>query len=722
LKAAHEGRVVEWEQPVAISFAAHETQLGPTVDRFECQSSFLQVKGQGRADDLSATATFDLSQLLEKLGQVVDLGGVRLAGTGEARWTWQRGAKQDFTTQFQFQAQEFLFEMPDVPPWSEPRVEMTGSASGRTDLTLASRIDKAQLRVVAGSEVLEAKLTRSLRDLSAEEGLPVDVRSQGRLEGGWARLKSWYPMLQSWEPNGQYELTAQGTLGRKAVTVGQASMSVTEFQLVGPGLKINEPRVQVAAMQGVWDRPARRLDMKQALFQSSAFATAIDRLQFCLPSQAPATLTGVVGYQGNLERMQTWFFGPLAARGWQLGGTFTGQGELRESAGVIGGTLETTVSNLFMVNGNGRRLSEPQMRLNVRGDYNLRSGAIQVQQCDLASTLLAFTLTGRVDKSRMRPEAELSGNVRYDLERLSHVWQPYLGDALQIVGSGTTPAFYRGPFALADAQGGAGVNWASGMVYGFPIGPGTLKASLANGTLQIEPVSFDMSEGKVQLRPTVRLAQAPAELVLEPGIVAQQVRVTPEMCNALLKYAMPVVAGVTKAEGRFSVQLEGCRVPLADPRQADVSGKLVVHALDVSATPLIQAFATVLNRKATGHLTKESIVPFQLRQGRVYHEGMELAFQDVTIRTSGSVGLDQSINLAAEAPLPQRVAGNNPTLMSALRNQIVKLPFTGSLERPTVDRRALDNANRQFIGNATKNVLEDNLQKQLNRLLTPPQE
>ena len=50
--------------------------------------------------------------------------------------------------------------------------------------------------------------------------------------------------------------------------------------------------------------------------------------------------------------------------------------------------------------------------------------------------------------------------------------------------------------------------------------------------------------------------------------------------------------------------------------------------------------------------------------GRIYHEGLELRFSDLTIRTSGSVGVDQSLALLAEMPVPPKWVASMPVAAS----------------------------------------------------------
>ena len=180
---------------------------------------------------------------------------------------------------------------------------------------------------------------------------------------------------------------------------------------------------------------------------------------------------------------------------------------------------------------------------------------------------------------------------------------------------------------------------------------------MSGGQVQFDPLALDASEGHLQLTPTLRLS--PLELTVASGVVAQQVRVDPATCEALLKFVLPALSDLSTGEGKFSVQLDSRRIPLDDPAAGQLSGRLTVHALQVSPGPLVTELGNLLGRPGPVKLTPESVITFQLRDRKIYHEGMELVLGDSTVRTSGWVGLDQTLSLTAQMPVPQRLLGDN---------------------------------------------------------------
>jgi hypothetical protein len=130
-------------------------------------------------------------------------------------------------------------------------------------------------------------------------------------------------------------------------------------------------------------------------------------------------------------------------------------------------------------------------------------------------------------------------------------------------------------------------------------------------------------------------------------------------------------------------------VPIDNPAGGAISGKLTVHDVDVGPGFLTQEIASLVNLPASVSLTRESVVDFKMIEGRIYHQNLEFAFPNVVVKTMGSVGVaDQSLALMAEVPIPSSILAGTPIAQSALAGQVIRVPITGTLQKPTIDREA----------------------------------
>ena len=224
-------------------------------------------------------------------------------------------------------------------------------------------------------------------------------------------------------------------------------------------------------------------------------------------------------------------------------------------------------------------------------------------------------------------EGQFTAQIGYDLERLSGLGRPWLGPEISLTGKGTSAASYRGPFSLNTGSAAANLRWDAASLFGVQLGPGEFKASMANGVAQIEPIDLTVSRGRVHLAPQLRLVPD-LQLSLPKGPLAQQIQVDPSLCASTLKFLAPALAGVTTAQGSFTIELDDfngkcipCRIPLADPMKADLAGRLIIHSMDVGPGPMSSEMAVFLAKEAPAKLRPESVVAFQLLDGRIYHQG-----------------------------------------------------------------------------------------------------
>jgi hypothetical protein len=731
LTAQNQGRQLAWQQPILVVLAAREKQGGFIVDSLRCDSDFLKIEGAGTTEDFSAVANLDLNQLVGQLNGLIDFGNVRLAGNGSATLHWRQPPQRDFLAEGQLQVQGLQLVVPDRPAWTEERLMANFSASGRTDFSSNTRLGTLTLDATAGDDRLEARLVQPIPDFRDGGTWPLAVRSTGELARLLPRLSPWFS-CDGLQLAGRYDLQTQliGKSGSLHVSSGKL---VVDQLLVNTGSwNLQEPHAELDA-EGGYDQTRQRLDLKSARLTSTTLTAQTQGLVLAYPATCPAELAGSIVCQGNLDRLQQWLVNPKQPAEWRLGGQLAGVVELQPSPAGFATRLDASINNLAVAHASGQQFQEPQVRLVGRGNYQRQQGVFVIEQAELVSGTVGATAVGQYLTKDDANQLQADAKVNYDLEKLSALLRSYLGDGIYAAGRGSCPINYQGPLAMAGSRATAAFGWQWANLYGFEVGSGEIQAALTNGTLQMRPLELAVSEGRVRFAPQVRLSDTPMLLSVAPGRVAEQIRINPRMCAHGLQYIAPVMAGVATAEGRFTIELDSCHLPLSEPSHGEFSGRMIIHDVQIGPGPLVQELAIVLGRPYPAQLTRQSVIPFRLVDGRVYHQNLELVFPDVTIRTSGSVGLDQTMAIMAEMPVPPKWIGNNP-LGAALKNQTIRLPISGTLSKPAIDRRVLDQLSQQFVRNAAQGVIQDQVIKhqdeiqkglnkvnrELDRLFGPP--
>ena len=215
---------------------------------------------------------------------------------------------------------------------------------------------------------------------------------------------------------------------------------------------------------------------------------------------------------------------------------------------------------------------------------------------------------------------------------------------------------------------------------------------------------------------------------------------TPETCASALKYINPLAAGATAAEGTFSIDSDGVEMPLYDPMKLRARATVTLQDVVVSAGPMAeQLIAAAKKVQAVVRPDKvnadrdyntwlkmsEQTVPVSIENGRVYHEGIKFSHDDIAIETSGSVGLDQTLNMVARIPIPDAWLASSQYL-DGLKGQAISIPISGTVSKPVLDQQAIRSFSGQLAkaaaGNALNKVLSDKVSPKISQYQNQLQE
>ena len=605
--------------------------------------------------------------------------------------------------------------------------------------------------LVCQSDFLELQGGGTLRAITATAKFDLD-----RLADHLDRLVD----LGGWRVGGQG--TANLALGREPSGVFQTDvrLAVERFQITHPErLPWMEEQVELEG-RARWNPQTGRLDVTDAKLTSAAATIQIEQAAWQTGEGTAPKISGTFGYDAALDQIYRWAVDPKQPAAWWPTGRVAGQVRFAHQSGTTEAHVELTGRDVQLYEhapaaegGSPYRLvwREPEMALAADVVYDQATDHLRIDSSQLRSGLANLSVTGTIAALAAEQQLDLAGTIEYDLERITPLVRPHVGGGMTLVGHDTATFKLRGPLTAShiDAAepaahwsrrlaGEAGFGWERAEIYGLPIGPGRLQVALGDGMVGMERLEVAVLDGRLIAAPTVRIDPAPMELVLPAGPLVEKARITPEVADAALKYVAPVLADATRTEGLFSIDLASARVPLADPAQAQLAGRLTIEQARIAPGPLAKEFirlgqqieALVRRRsppvagtpsdRALMTLDNQT-VEFQMVDGRVYHRGLEMTIDGgVRLRTSGWVGVDQTLAILAEIPIQDRWIRDEP-LLEGLRNQSLRIPIGGTLSRPQVDARALAQFSEQLVGGAVRgavrSAITNELDKQLEKLL-----
>lgn len=231
-----------------------------------------------------------------------------------------------------------------------------------------------------------------------------------------------------------------------------------------------------------------------------------------------------------------------------------------------------------------------------------------------------------------------------------------------------------------------------------------VRAQVVNGELRGRSVHtgeewrIDQLNIALGMRSAARSASGKQELFVEAGTPVDHREISAGLCNDVLKYAAPAVANVAAASGKITIELGDWRLPIDDLASGELSGKLIMHTVEAGPGPLtrsimtsIQAIVQRLQFPTSVQLARDSTIPFQLIDRRIYHEHMRFSLYDlVDVETKGFVGFDESLELTAVLGFhPPNPESRMVALLRVLNSQPWPINIRGQLGAPAVDASPL---------------------------------
>lgn len=741
-------RHVVWEAPLAMNLLAVRTGDNWRVETLECHADFLQLGASGTLDDCEAIASFDLAPLAQQLGQFVDLAGWQLGGTGQARFACKRLDDGALDATAEVALQDFDFQVPGLEGMHEPALRAEVRATGVLQQNVLLQLDQAVLSIMAGEDRLTLRLLRPVVQPMNVANWPLELELAGEAARWLDRARPFVGSDPQLRLAGPLQLRARGKFGPEQGRLDEATLLWDHLELAAWGLHATEPRATLTAA-GAWNVLQRRIELPEVVLRSSSLSGTVRGLKLAMLEGQPIEAGGDLDLVVDLGRLSAWLAASGLLEDWRVGGRARLAGTLHSSGAAATAELSGRIEGLAVASAGSPVWNDARVDLACKAGYMPDQDRVEITSLAIGGSTVQIDARGAVLDIATRPVLDVQGTYACDAKALAAFIAKFLRSPVTLQDNQLRDFSLRIPLTgdeqsswLATAEGKAALGWQRARLYGFALGPASAQARLAEGRLRVEPFEVAVNEGHVRLAPELRLAATPMLLTHGSGRIIDQVRITPDMCREWLRYVAPVLSETAEAEGTFSVDLDGMRLPLDRPGALEAGGRVTLHSVQVAPTPLAQELgllvlrvadlfrinlpgrrsaddlATLWSRPARVRLKRESQLDFRVASGYVHHENLVLELQDFTVRTRGSVGFDQTLSLVAEVPIRDDWL-RSERLRSAFAGKVLQLPVGGTLGRPKIDLRGLERLASDFLREAATDALRDELDRQLDRILRP---
>lgn len=707
------GRPLAWDKPLHLAFAGHlrgHDHL-PVFDKLECEADFVGLAARGSAEAFLVEARLDLDTLAKRLADFVDLKGVTLGGSGRLAVKNDPLPGGGFQIGMNLEVEKFRYADAQNHLFEVPLLKVTAAAVGAHGHGKPLRLDRGNLTVTAGPDRVTADLVEPVADLKKSRLGKVQLGLAGDL-GRWReRAGQFAPIPAEWVIAGTGPVAATVAVRADGVTVEKATADLRNVRFAGAGVDLNEPELKVET-GAAWDRTTKIVTLSNVKIDSPTLTVTTPKLT-ATPTPTGTTIATDAQVSADVNRLQR-LFKLEATPGDGIHGRASGPVKLATAGGTTTFDADLRVTDFKYGLPAKPTWHEPWVTVKAAGTYDPATDAVTIPTLALGRE--GITLTGQAKVTHLSAACTLdsAGTVAYDMARLEPTLKELIGATATARGQGTKPYHVRGDLGgggstLAKLTADAGLSWTTLKAYGFEVGPADATLGLKGGDLSLTPVTATFGGGTARVEPKVSLISPGYPMTLTPGKLIDRAKLTPEALASAVGYVLPAFANAAQASGEMSFTLAENRIPLTAINSTTAKGTLTVHQADVSAGPLLTKIAEVLGAERTSMtLSKEQAVPVRVENGRVHHEKFEITVGKEVIVSSGSVGLDKTVAITLDMPLPQKYLGHvlakNPRVREALAKQRVKVPVGGTLSQPVIDPRGVEQYAQTLIRDVARDV------------------
>lgn len=743
-------REVAWSKPVRF-----ETRFQAVGER--PQFAMVRLEAPSATAKLSAVDggfdghyRFDLAELSSELAQFVDLNSWQLKGAGSGVCSLRPTSETGLLITAQSELHDIDVRHRGHPLWVDPQLFIDLQAAAQRDDQWSLReLVSATVKLNGVDDRLEAELLEGVDFTAEKTTYAVHLNGDGPLDSWLGRLRPWVDGLPQQQVAGHASVDLKLAIGS-----GQFAMTETEIDIEGLRMLlgetvVDEPRARLAG-DCQWRSAGSVWTSDQLELTTSTIALRSRDLVWAWPEADGPIADGELAYRVDLERLSRWLSwttGPEAA--WPRGQAM-GEIKLAGSGPTTTALVSLKGDNLAWMTLDPQQPAQPvaawtEPHVDAEAELAYHRGEDRLDVSRLTAKGSTIELAGDASIERVQTAPAIRGEVRvaYAAAELSRLLASYFGPGLQLQGANEARVRFAGRLddasesALASTASSpphwsrrwniiSQAGWSTGTLYGLPLGQAKLQVNFDGGKVAIEPFAIPIGRGELTASGRMVLDPPPRTLELPPGRLLRNIAVSPEVSESFLKYAAPILAGATRIEGEFTADLDGARIPLEQPERTDAGGRLLIHELRILPGPTTEPLVAVVRQLSalargknlltagpappgSGIVVRQQQIDVRMLEGRVHHRNFEFMIDDVPVRSTGSVGLDESISLVVEVPVQEKwVRGSSA--FRPLAGEVLKIPVEGTLTRWRVDDAFLadlvQQGAQQVIGNELNRALD----------------
>lgn len=769
-------------EPVTADVTLRPVGQWVSAENLHVRSKFGDATANGDLRAGRAQFNLDFGRLSTMLRHIVDLPDTNLGGVASGNIRWAVDDQNRWTLNGSATASNLAVWIPGNQVLRRPSLDVEIDAQGVWGGDSLERLDRSTLKLSDPAQSWTVQLVEPVNRPGAATVLPLRVSGGGNLDALVNLLGPWMPDTLA-ATGGTIEADLRVDAAVRSGRLHHAEIAMRDVTAVFERRRYDQNSIKIA-FDGAYDWPSGDLVANTMSLSGNAVSLAVQgemvggvadlelayradmsRLQGAVtrrpeagpPANPQRTNGGLGGFSGAAPAIAQVAFRPadvLLDSAWRMEGQIEGRADVwRRDFGPWNVAFEAAGKNVQLLQPpamaspvqfvgpirNTQANLQPTIvwaepTVSVGGEVLVSSAGGQIVANSLrVSTQWVFSeLSGQVDWNDSGHEIRLQGPAKVDSRIAGERLTTLLGQPIRMTGSHQSPLQIHAVGAVEGPEQIeilGSIGWDFGHVAGVNFGSTKIPLRVTETTVFVDPATLPLDQGQLNVAGEVHFRPGQLWFEQRPGVFAQGISLTPDMCRSWLKYMLPLTAEATDVNGAFSVELDECVVIPSDPMRSRVVGSLLVEGAAVGPGPLATRLITSVEQIEAAAKGLQGIAPqsrparqwiemepqtidFSLINGLVTHQRMRMRLGKAELISSGNVALDGRLALRVQIPLQADWLGSK---LAVLADQQVTLPIDGTLTQPSLDARAITTVLAQLGTQAVQANVDNYLQRQVDK-------
>ena len=750
LRATSMGRNVVID-PVELTATVISDRDKVRAEEFRWNSEFGTAVGQGDLQSGDAELDVDFWMLAQMLRPLFHFDETRFAGKASGEIRWDANARNQWHLKGNGIARDLVITLPSGDRIRQPTMQAEVEAVGEWSNQSLNELSSAQLNLLSDHIRMEVKLKKPVESPSFDRPIPLQIEADGDAEVLFAWLRPWLP-AELEGVKGRWTLATKLDASTESFVLRNSSLFLVQPRIDYGGTTYSQPQMKLD-LDGAVRWPENTITAQRMVVAADAFSAVLkgeasiddidcdvrwrakperllDSIRTRSPHQDPQASphAQTIAFQSRDPKE------PASETPYMILGDFEGSCSVKSEGNRLVVTHQTSVHDLEIVqrkHESGRKSSvwfEPNVEASGTVMIDAVTGTVTGQPTDFATDWFSTTIDFQFDWNQQHSRFHGSGPAKIEMEQFAKRTAGLAGVEFNATGIHETELqidwMQRTDQGMIYTIDGT-LGWDECQIAGMNIDRSRIPFVATEKEVSIDQAIAAIGSGRLQGSGIVRFEDETTWVRIDPGTVADQVELTPEMTDQWLKYLAPMAANSARVRGKLSVQLDEALVDLGDPAKTRVSGRLNISSAEMSAGPLANQMFGGLNQlialtggrsisqDATLITMPPQTVDFSVSDGDVSHQRMYFQVDRARVVTSGRVRMrDSSMEMIAQIPIDERWLGRN---LQGLAGQTITLPIDGTISRPSLDSRIITKMAGELGAKAIQSSAETYLQRQFEK-------